>query len=60
MHNNDNNTANINTVTDQVSAMCQELSQGLSLLSNTDDLLPSKNNRVKLFSSIFRILLFAV
>lgn len=35
------------TVTDQVSAMCQQLSQGLSLLTNNDDLLGSKNNQVR-------------
>nr|XP_014292903.1 protein numb [Halyomorpha halys] len=30
--------------TDPVSAMCQQLSQGLKLLSNADDLLPFSNN----------------
>lgn len=29
--------------TDPVSAMCQQLSQGLKLLSNADDLLPFSN-----------------
>lgn len=37
-------TANISTVSDQVNAMCQQLSQGLSLLSQNDNLFTSTTN----------------
>lgn len=47
-HSHDGNIMVTNdAVTDQVSAMCQQLSQGLSLLTNNDDLLGSKNNQVR-------------
>ncbi|XP_065209511.1 protein numb isoform X2 [Planococcus citri] len=48
-HSNDLNLSSVNTVTDQVSAMCQQLSQGLSLLTKNDDLLTS--NSVELSSN---------
>lgn len=35
-----------NTVTAQVSEMCQQLSQGLSILSNNDDLITPKTDEV--------------